>query len=914
MKTHNANRTRRWMVPEVIQTSAMDCGPATLKCLLNGYHINASYGRLREACQTSVDGTSIDVIENVARQMGLDAEQVMLPSDYLWQLAELPIMIVVRCPDEGVHFVVVWQRVGRWLQIMDPAVGRRWVTKKQFEHDIYLQQLQVPTQNWYSWATSAEPLSFISGRLRLLGASQQQSDAIVQHATRQSQWYDIATLDAAIRMVHHFYEAGALRRGIQCIGLLQSLIAKSSQETPGKCNTIPSYYWSVGSELSDGQGKLLPVQGAILLKICGRLATAQSDCSDRENAVDESQNTEHLTPELNAALHEPPIRPAVELWKLVRIGGLLTPLALIGAAGLAMGAIMVEALLFRGIFEIAAELNLVSQRITAFAALLLFVFFLWIVELPIIGESLRLGRHLEIRLRLLLMEKLAKLDDRYLHSRPVSDMAERSHSIYLLRHLPGLVIQFIRSSWELLFTLAGIAVIALESLPLAMLIAGFALGLSFIIHPLMSERDLRLRSHAGALQRFYLDALLGIVPIRTHSAQRSVRREHEKLLSEWARSALSPVRLALLFEAIRHLTCTTLAGLLIYIHISTYGISGSLLLLVYWVLKLPALGKQLADLLLQYPAQNSIALRLLEPIKTLEGVDNKQTVNSSDTVNTAKTPMQLCSGVNIRMQQAAVVAAGHTLLHDICLEIDAGEHIAIVGPSGAGKSSLLGLLLGWHQSIHGQLWVDGYVLNKQRIQKLRTETVWLDPAVQLWNRSLLENLRYNPKPGSYTELGHIVQQADLAQVLARAPDGLQTSLGEGGANLSGGEGQRVRLARTLWQKDARLVLLDEAFRGLDRQQRSHQLNQTRQHWRNATLLCVSHDIQETQTFPRVIVIENGRIVEDGHPKQLAISNSRYRTLLQAEETLQQTVWNSPVWKRLQLDSSRNHQLPCRQTE
>jgi ABC-type bacteriocin/lantibiotic exporter with double-glycine peptidase domain len=71
---------RRWVVPEVVQTSAMDCGPAALKCILEGFGIPVSYGRLREACQTYVDGTSIDTMEEVAVQLGLDAEQIMLPA------------------------------------------------------------------------------------------------------------------------------------------------------------------------------------------------------------------------------------------------------------------------------------------------------------------------------------------------------------------------------------------------------------------------------------------------------------------------------------------------------------------------------------------------------------------------------------------------------------------------------------------------------------------------------------------------------------------------------------------------------------------------------------------------------------------------------------------------------------------
>src|SRR5208283_1643093 len=101
---------RRWLVPEVVQTSATDCGPAALKCLLEGFGIPVSYGRLREACQTDVDGTSIDTIEEAAVQLGLDAAQIMVPADHVL-LAEadaLPGIIVVRLANGVTHFVVVW--------------------------------------------------------------------------------------------------------------------------------------------------------------------------------------------------------------------------------------------------------------------------------------------------------------------------------------------------------------------------------------------------------------------------------------------------------------------------------------------------------------------------------------------------------------------------------------------------------------------------------------------------------------------------------------------------------------------------------------------------------------------------------------------------------------------------------------
>src|SRR5688572_7068062 len=100
----------------------MDCGPATLKCLLEGHGIPVSYGRLREACQTDVDGTSIDTLEDVAAQLGLAAEQTIMAPDHLLlpEADALPAIAVVRTPGGITHFVVVWRRHGRFVQIMDP--------------------------------------------------------------------------------------------------------------------------------------------------------------------------------------------------------------------------------------------------------------------------------------------------------------------------------------------------------------------------------------------------------------------------------------------------------------------------------------------------------------------------------------------------------------------------------------------------------------------------------------------------------------------------------------------------------------------------------------------------------------------------------------------------------------------------
>src|SRR5215213_134553 len=111
MTASTIRNKRTWLAPEVIQTSAMDCGPAALKCLLEGFGIPVSYGRLREACQTSVDGTSIDTLETLAQTLGLEAEQVMMPVDHLLlpEADALPAIVVLRLPSCLTHFVVVWR-------------------------------------------------------------------------------------------------------------------------------------------------------------------------------------------------------------------------------------------------------------------------------------------------------------------------------------------------------------------------------------------------------------------------------------------------------------------------------------------------------------------------------------------------------------------------------------------------------------------------------------------------------------------------------------------------------------------------------------------------------------------------------------------------------------------------------------
>jgi ATP-binding cassette subfamily B protein len=891
-------------VPEVVQTSAMDCGPASLKCLLEGFGIAVSYGRLREACQTDVDGTSIDTLEEVAVQLGLEAEQVMLPVDHvlLPQAQALPAIGVVQLPTGVTHFVVAWRRHGRVVQLMDPATGRRWPSCQRFLHELYVHTMPFPAAAWRAWAGSEECLGALRWRMAQVGLSGGAMTHLVEASLTDPGWRPLAALDASTRMVAAVVRAGGLRHGRQAARVLARCFERAREEPASESETIPADYWMVQPAPSGpaDEAQIL-LRGAVLVRVRGR---HPPEASTVGGVAESPGGPAPLSPELTAALEEPPSRPGHDLLRLLRADGLLAPMALVTALLLAAGGLVVEALLFRGFFDLGRELGLTGQRLGAIGMLLGFVASLLLLELPIATGLLRIGRHLESRLRLAFLAKIPRLGDRYFHSRLTSDMAERCHTAHTLRLLPDLGGQLLRSTFELVLTTVGIVWLDPASAPLAVLAAALMLGLPLLAQPLLKERDLRVRSHVGALGRFSLDALLGLVAVRTHAAERAVRREHLSLLAEWARAGLGLQRVVVGVEGVQSLLGFALAAWLLLSYLTRAGEGGGMLLLVYWALNLPVLGQEVALMARQYPTHHNLTLRLLEPL----GAPEETTVEAPGPAaasHAAGSPTAAPTGVAIVLDGVRVRTAGHTILDKLDLNIEGGAHIAIVGPSGAGKSSLVGILLGWHRPASGRVLIDGWPLDSQRLERLRRDTAWLDPTVQLWNRALLDNLRYGVDAAVSLPLDQVIEAADLRDLLETLPNGLQTRLGEGGALVSGGEGQRVRLARGLLRPGVRLVILDEPFRGLDRERRHELLARARRWWRMATLLCITHDVGETRGFDRVLVVDAGQIVEDAAPADLAARpGSRYRALLEAEREVREGLWSSGVWRRLRLEGGR----------
>jgi ATP-binding cassette subfamily B protein len=892
----------------------------------------------------------------------------MIPVDHLLLRGSepLPALVVVRRPPNATHFLVAWRRTGRFMQLMDPATGRRWATASKFLEEVYVHTMPVAAEGWREWASSPSFTDALSKRLEHVGAGGRLTKRLIEGAVNSAGWRPLAALDAATRMAESVVRSGGIKRGRQAAGVVERFAARAAGEGSEDWTAIPADFWSARPAPPDEEGEeQVFLRGAVLVHVRGMRAgaqVAQVEGSAKDVGQDDgrSRDRTQLPPELAAALEERPARPGLELLRILRADGLLAPLVLLFAVALAAGGTVAEALMLRGLFDVGRELNLSGQRLGAVGALVIFLLALLFLELPVVGAVLRMGRRLETRLRMLFMDKIPRLGDRYFHSRLTSDMTERSHQIHVLRQLPALGEHFLRATFSLALTTLGIAWLDPASAPVALLAAALAVAVPVAAQPVLVERNLRVRNHAGALSRFYFDALIGLFAVRAHGAERAVRREHENLLIDWAGAGLGLLRATVAAEAVHLVAGFGLSAWLLVGYVSRAGESGGLLLFAYWVLNLPVLGQEVGLVARQYPGFRNATLRMLEPLGALEEADAFEStevrgeapgsVNSgstasvelvealskiettgslikvegdaqaglgvaevSETLTSANAPLGGTSkgngngsesrgnGLSVVFEDVTVRAAGHTILEGIDLAVGACEHVAVVGSSGAGKSSLVGILLGWHRPAAGRVYVGGDPLRGRRLEQLRRETAWVDPTVHLWNKTFIENIRYGSGPADADSLSRAVKLADLIDVLEKLPDGLQTALGEGGALVSGGQGQRVRLGRAMLREDSRLVILDEPFRGLERDRRRRLLERARAYWRGATLLCITHDVGETLAFERVVVVDGGRVVEDGHPTKLASdSSSRYAALLAAEEEVRTGMWSGGRWRRLRL--------------
>ena len=235
--------------------------------------------------------------------------------------------------------------------------------------------------------------------------------------------------------------------------------------------------------------------------------------------------------------------------------------------------------------------------------------------------------------------------------------------------------------------------------------------------------------------------------------------------------------------------------------------------------------------------------------------------------------------IELRAVSMAYAPDQPDVLHDVSLRIEPGSMTALIGASGSGKTTLVRLIARFFDAREGCVLVGGVDVRHMSDSQLAGQISQIFQDCYLFQGSIADNIRIGNPTANADEILEAAQQAGLGELVGRLPQGLDTPVGEGGARLSGGERQRIAIARALI-KEAAILLVDEATAALDAENQ-HVIARTLARLRGQrTLVVIAHQLSTVSMADRIVVLDHGRVVEQGTPAALLATKGRYAKFLE----------------------------------
>lgn len=287
-------------------------------------------------------------------------------------------------------------------------------------------------------------------------------------------------------------------------------------------------------------------------------------------------------------------------------------------------------------------------------------------------------------------------------------------------------------------------------------------------------------------------------------------------------------------------------------------------------------------------------LQLIKPMKTLTTLNatiQRGLAGAESVFNLLDLPLESQTGIilaekalgQLQFKQVSFAyRQGHTVLHDVNCTIEAGTSVALVGHSGSGKTTIASLLPRFYELTEGMITLDDIPINQLNLKSLREQMALVSQNVTLFNDSLANNIAYGRTDITRQQIITAAKQAYADEFISLLPNGYDTRIGENGLLLSGGQRQRIAIARAIL-KDAPILILDEATSALDSES-EHYIQAALEHvMKNKTTVVIAHRLSTIKNAHKIIVMNHGRIVEQGSHEELLALNGHYSQLYNVQQ-------------------------------